>query len=134
MPEELKFEEALQYDFSEVKEVEGKDAANEKLGQGWKLINSYKRGNAMVYVLGFPKGEEPMARRPPQKQGALGVVAFFIGVFFIWLVVSNTSQGIFLPAEFNVFESALLLVGILFIILGLSQIVSMIPALAEHMK
>jgi hypothetical protein len=134
MPEELMHEEPLQYDFSEVIEVEGKDAANQKLSQGWKLINSFKKANSMVYVLGWPKSEEPIAKRPPQKQGALGVIAFFVGVFFIWIVVSATPSGLFMPTDFGLLESALLLVGILFIILGLSQIAGMIPAVSEHMK
>ena len=96
MPEELQYEEALQYDFKEVKEVVGQEAANQKLSQGWKLINSYQKAGKMVFVFGLPQGEEPVARRPPQKQGVLGVIAFFIGVFFIWFVVSNTPQGLFL--------------------------------------
>ena len=132
MAEELKPVEPLDYDFKQVDEVVGEEEANQRLGQGWKLVNTFKRGKDLVYVLGLPQGSLA-AERPPQKRGFFGVFAFVVGISLIWLVM-NTAQQRFLVFEFELLESVLLLIAIFLTIIGLSQIVGMVPALAEHMR
>ena len=132
MAEELKPVEPLDYDFKQVDEVIGEEEANQRLGRGWKLINTFKRGKDLVYVLGLPQGSTA-AERPPQKRGFFGVFAFVVGISLIWLVM-NTAQQRFLVFEFELLESVLLLIAIFLTIIGLSQIVGMVPALAEHMR
>ena len=132
MAEELKPAEPLDYDFKQVDEVVGEEEANQRLGRGWKLVNTFKKGKDLVYVLGLPQGSTA-AERPPQKRGFFGVFAFVVGISLIWLVM-NTAQQRFLVFEFELLESVLLLIAIFLTIIGLSQIVGMVPALAEHMR
>jgi hypothetical protein len=133
MPEKFEEAETAEFDFKEVKEVKGEDAANQLLNQGWKLVDTFEQGKGLVYVLGLPKALAVEAKRPRQRVGLFGLAAFAVGVYLIWFVMGFAQQG-FLIMEFDLFESAVILVGVLLVIIGLSQMAGMIPPLAEHMK